>query len=71
MEEKREFLKGKFYISNLTNKFEIENKAIENLIERGYSLEELKRVKNYDKIGIVEYVSKGEYSIENDEIIPD
>lgn len=71
MEEIREFLKGRFYITNLTNKYDIENKAIENLIERGYALEELQSIRNYNEIGIVEYVAKGEYSIENDEIVLD
>lgn len=68
MEEIREFLKGKFYIDNLTNKFDIENKAIDNLINLGYTLEELKEVKNYNEIGIVECVANDDFIIYNNEI---
>lgn len=68
MEEIRKFLKGKFYIDNLTNKFDIENKAIDNLINLGYTLEELKEVKNYNEIGIVECVANEDFIIYDNEI---
>ena len=59
--EIKEFLDGKFYTMNITNKYEIEKKAIENLMN--YDLETLKKIKNYDEIGIVEYVAKNDFFI--------
>ena len=59
----------KFYTMNLVNGYSIEKQAIKNLYDRGYTNEELIKIKNYDKIGIVEYVAKNEFYIENDYII--
>ena len=59
-----------FYTMNLVNGYLIEKEAIKNLLER-YSKEELILVENYDEIGIVEFVAKGEYTIENNKIIVD
>lgn len=64
--EIKEFLDGKFYTMNLTNKYEIEKKAIGNLMH--YDLETLKKIKNYDEIGIVEYVGKNDFFIFEDKI---
>lgn len=62
----KEFLEGKFYTMNLTNKYQIEEKAIENLSD--YDLETLKAIKNYDEIGIVEYVAKNDFFIFDNKI---
>lgn len=62
----KEFLNGKFYTMNLTNKYEIEKKAIENLMN--YDLETLKKIKNYDEIGIIEYVAKNDFFIFDNKI---
>lgn len=59
----------KFYTMNLVNGYSIEKQAIKNLYDRGYKNEELIKIKNYDEIGIVEYVAKNEFYIENDYII--
>lgn len=64
--EIKEFLDGKFYTMNLTNKYEIEKKAIENLMN--YDLETLKKIKNYDEIGISEYVAKNDFFIFDNKI---
>lgn len=69
IDDKEDYLNNKFYTKNLTNGKEIKKDAIKNLIERGYSLEELAKIENYNEIGIVEYVAKGNYSIENNQII--
>lgn len=67
--ESIEEFKPKFYIMNLNNKVAIEDKAIKNLYARGYTSEELIKIKNYDEIGIVEYVANDKFYIENDYII--
>lgn len=56
-----------FYINNLTNKFEIQKKAIQNLIER-YDEITLIKIENYDEIGIVEYVANDEFFVEDNKI---
>ena len=67
--ENIEDFRPKFYTMNLTNKVAIENKAIKNLYARGYTNEELIKIKNYTEIGIVEYVANDKFYIENDYII--
>lgn len=59
----------KFYTMNLVNGYSIEKQAIKNLYDRGYTNEELIKIKNYDEIGIVEYVANNEFYIENNYII--
>lgn len=67
--ESIEDFRPKFYTMNLRNKVAIEDKAIHNLKARGYTNEELIKIKNYDEIGIVEYVANNQFYIENDYII--
>lgn len=67
--ESIEDFRPKFYTMNLTNRVAIEDKAIKNLYARGYTNEELIKVKNYTEIGIVEYVANDKFYIENDYII--
>lgn len=57
-----------FYISNLTNGYSIKKKAIDNLFSR-YDVEDLIFIENYNEIGIVEYVAKGQYYIKDNKII--
>lgn len=57
-----------FYTQNLTNGASIKKRAIDNLFSR-YDLEDLIFIENYNEIGIVEYVAKGEYYIDNNKII--
>ena len=57
-----------FYIDNLTNKYGVLEKAISNLYDRGYTDEELKKIDNYDELGIVEFVATGDYFIKNNHI---
>lgn len=64
--EIKEFLEGKFYTMNLNNRWSIEKKAIENLSD--YDLETLKKIKNYDEVGIVEYVAKNNFFIFEDKL---
>ena len=59
----------KFYIQNLRDGIAIQDKAIKNLYAKGFTNEELIKIKNYDEIGIVEYVAKDKFYIENDYII--
>lgn len=66
--ESIEDFRPKFYTMNLRNKVAIEDKAIRNLKARGYTNEELIKIKNYDEIGIVEYVADNKFYIENDYI---
>lgn len=62
--ESVEEFEPEFYYQNLNNGYQINKKAVENLLSR-YSKEELIRVKNYDEIGIVEFVADDEYYIED------
>lgn len=64
--EVKEFLEGKFYTMNLNNKYKIEKKAIDNL--SNINLATLKKIKNYDEIGIVEYVADNNFFIFEDKI---
>ena len=64
-----EDFRPKFYTMNLTNKVATQDKAIKNLYARGYTNEELIKIKNYTEIGIVEYVANDKFYIENDYII--
>ena len=66
--ESIEDFRPKFYTMNLRNKVAIEDKAIRNLKARGYTNEELIKIKNYDEIGIVEYVADNQFYIEDDYI---
>ena len=66
--ESVEEFEPKFYTMNLVNGYQIEQKAIINLYSR-YSKEELIQIENYDEIGIVEYVAKNQFYIENNKII--
>ena len=66
--ESVEEFEPKFYTMNLVNGYQIEQRAIINLYSR-YSKEELIQVENYDEIGIVEYVAKNQFYIENNKII--
>lgn len=66
--ESIEDFRPKFYTMNLRNKVAIEDKAIRNLKARGYTNEELIKIKNYDEIGIVEYVADNKFYIEDDYI---
>lgn len=68
--ESIEEFEPKFYYANLTNGYQINKKAVNNLLEN-YSKEELIKIANYDEIGIVEYVAKNQYYIEDDRIIVD
>lgn len=67
--ESIEEFRPKFYIQNLQNRVYIQDKAIKNLYDRGYTNEELIKIKNYTEIGIVEYVADNKFYIENDYII--
>ena len=58
----------KFYTMNLKNGYKTNKEAIENLYNRGYSKEELIKIENYNEIGIVEYVAKNQFYIENNHI---
>ena len=64
-----EDFRPKFYTMNLTNRVATQDKAIKNLYARGYTNEELIKIKNYTEIGIVEYVANDKFYIENDYII--
>lgn len=66
--ESIEEFRPKFYTMNLTNRVAIEDKAIKNLYDMGFTNEELIKIKNYDEIGIVEYVANNQFYIENDYI---
>jgi len=63
-----EYWNPPFYTANLTNANAIYNKAIENLLNI-YTKDELLDIKNFNEIGIVEYVAKDNFHIENDTII--
>lgn len=67
--ESIEEFRPEFYIQNLRCGISIQDKAIKNLYARGYTNEELIKIKNYDEIGIVEYVANNQFYIENDYII--
>lgn len=67
--ESVEEFRPRFYIQNLRGGVAIQDKAIKNLYDRGYTNEELIKIKNYDEIGIVEYVANNRFYIENDYII--
>ena len=67
--ESIEEFRPKFYTQNLQNRVAIQDKAIKNLYDRGYTNEELIKIKNYGEIGIVEYVANNQFYIENDYII--
>ena len=58
-----------FYYQNLTNGYQINKKAVNNLLKY-YTKKELIKIKNYNEIGIVEYVAKDQYDIINNLIIP-
>lgn len=66
--ENIEEFEPKFYTMNLINGYKISKEAVENLYNRGYSKEELIKIDNYDEIGIVEYVAKNQFYIENNHI---
>lgn len=57
-----------FYYQNLTNGYQINRKAVDNLLEY-YTKKELIKIKNYNEIGIVEYVAKDQYNIINNLIV--
>lgn len=57
-----------FYTMNLVCGSIVKKKAIKNLFEQ-YPKEELIFVKNYNEIGIVEFVADNQFYIENDMII--
>lgn len=67
--ESIEEFRPKFYIQNLRGGISIQDKAIKNLYDRGYTNEELIKIKNYTEIGIVEYVADNKFYIENNYII--
>lgn len=66
--ESIEDFRPEFYIQNLRSGISIQDKAIKNLYARGYTNEELIKIKNYDEIGIVEYVADNKFYIEDDYI---
>ncbi len=59
-----------FYTMNLVNGAKIEKEAIKVLNER-CSKEEQYKIKNYDEIGIVEYVANNNFDIIDNKIIPE
>lgn len=63
--ESIEEFEPKFYYMNLTNGYAINKKAVKNLLDN-YSKEELIKIKNYDEIGLVEYVADNDFYIEDD-----
>lgn len=67
--ENIEEFEPKFYTMNLTAGRLIEKKAIANLYSRGFTNEELIKIKNYDEIGIVEYVANNRFDIIDNMII--
>lgn len=54
----------KFYYANLENGYQINKKAVNNLLKY-YTKEQLIKIQNYDEIGIVEYVANDNYYIED------
>lgn len=59
-----------FYYSNLKNGYKINLKAKENLLEAtNYDYDLLVELKNYDEIGIAEYVANNQFYIDYDEKI--
>ena len=67
--ENVEEFEPKFYTMNLTNGHLIKKKAIANLYARGFTNEDLIKIKNYDEIGIVEYVANNRFDIIDNMII--
>ena len=67
--ENIEEFEPRFYTMNLINGYAIEKKAIENLYARGFTNEDLIKIKNYDEIGIVEYVANDHFDIIDNVII--
>ena len=59
--------KPEFYYSNLVNGYQINKRAVDNLLN-SYSIEELINIDNYDELGLVEYVAAGKYYIEGNYI---
>lgn len=57
-----------FYTQNLQMGYKIEQQAIKNLYDKGFTNEELILIDNYNDIGIVEYVAKNNFYIENNHI---
>lgn len=53
----------RFYIMNLVNKTEIENEALENLLNR-YDENIILNITNFDDIGVVEYVANNQFYLE-------
>lgn len=56
-----------FYYSNLVNGYQINKKAVANLLNN-HTIEELVQVDNYNELGLVEYVADNNYYIENNHI---
>ena len=54
----------KFYYANLVNGYQINKKAVNNLLKY-YTKEQLIKIQNYDEIGIVEHVADDNYYIED------
>lgn len=67
--ENIEEFEPKFYTMNLTCGRAIEKQAIKNLYDRGYTNKDLIKIKNYDEIGIVEYVADNRFDIIDNMII--
>lgn len=67
--ENIEEFEPRFYTMNLINGHLIEKKAIANLYARGFTNEYLIKIKNYDEIGIVEYVANDHFDIIDNVII--
>lgn len=67
--ENIEDFRPKFYIQNLRGGVAIQDKAIKNLYNMGYTNEELIKIKNYGEIGIVEYVANNQFYIEDNYIV--
>ena len=66
--ENVEEFEPKFYTMNLTCGRAIEKQAIKNLYDRGTN-KDLIKIKNYDEIGIVEYVANNRFDIIDNMII--
>lgn len=58
-----------FYSMNLVNGYSINKRAVEKLYKSGYTNDELIKIKNYDEIGLVEFVADDDFTIKDDKII--
>ena len=59
--------KPQFYYSNLVNGYQINKRAVNNLLNN-YTIEQLIQVDNYNELGLVEYVADNNYYIKNNHI---